>query len=115
MASSLQRATSIFDSPLFSGIFIFTLALCFNYLGLGLSIRIMGPMFISAFYLLLGVHIYAYIEVILYVLKKRLGVFFGLVWVAIGLSIIYNIVFNHLCATLIKPGSPLDLKVKYKI
>jgi len=36
-------------------------------------------------------------------------VFFGLIWVALGISIFYNIVFNHLLATLIKPGGPKDL------
>jgi hypothetical protein len=60
---------------------------------------------------MLAVHVYAYTEVILFVLKKRLGVTFGLIWVSIGIALLYNIVFNHLSATLIKAGSPLDLKV----
>jgi hypothetical protein len=61
---------------------------------------------------MVGVHVYAYTEVILFIIKKRLGVTFGLIWVAIGIAILYNIVYNHLCATFIKPGSPLDLKVR---
>ena len=70
-----------------------------------------SPLFIAAFYLMLAVHVYAYTEVILFVLKKRLGVTVGLIWVSIGIALLYNIVFNHLSATFIKAGSPLDLKV----
>lgn len=80
-----------------------------------MGIRLISPAFIAAFYVLLGIHVYAYIEVILYVLKKRLGSTFGMIWIAIGLSILYNIVFNHLSAMFIKPGSPSDLKVKINI
>lgn len=61
--------------------------------------------------MILTVHIYAYCEVILVVLKKRLGTNFGMLWVAIGVGITYNIVYNHFFAMLIKPGSPSDLKV----
>jgi hypothetical protein len=38
-----------------------------------------------------------------------LGVFFGLVWISIGISLVYNIVFNHFWAMVIKPGGPKDL------
>jgi hypothetical protein len=62
-------------------------------------------------YALLGLHLYAYFTVVIYVLKRRLGTIFGLVWVAIGLIISYNVAFNHFFATFIKPGSPSDLKV----
>jgi len=34
-----------------------------------------------------------------------------MVWVAIGLVIVYNIAYNHFFATVIKPGGPADLKV----
>jgi hypothetical protein len=64
------------------------------------------------FYALLSVHVYSYYEVILNVLKKRLGVGFGLLWVGIGVCILYNIIFNHFFAMVIKPGSPSELKVK---
>ncbi len=40
-----------------------------------------------------------------------MGVGFGLVWIAIGLSLLYNIIYNHFFASVIKAGSPLDLKV----
>ncbi len=79
--------------------------------GFGLGVRILGPLFVLGFYGLLGVHVYAYFAVIMYVLKKRLGTTFGLIWVAIGLSLVYNIAWNHFFATFLKPGSPLDLKV----
>ena len=71
----------------------------------------MGPLFVIGLYALVGLHVYGYFEVILFVLKKRLGTPFGLVWCAIGLSLLYNILFNHFFATFIKAGSPTDLKV----
>jgi hypothetical protein len=75
-------------------------------------VRFIGPFFCLGFYALLGMHVYAYFTVVLFVLRKRLGVAFGLTWVAIGLSIVYNILYNHFLAMLIKPGGPADLKVK---
>jgi hypothetical protein len=42
-------------------------------------------------------------------LKKRLGVTFGLIWIGIGLSLLYNIIFNHFMAMIIKPGGPKEL------
>lgn len=78
--------------------------------GFGIGVRLLGPLFMIAFYFLIGLHVYAYFTVVLFVLRKRLGTVFGLTWVAIGLSIVYNIVFNHLLAAFIKPGSPVDLK-----
>ncbi len=71
----------------------------------------MGPFFVIGFYLLLALHVYAYFTVILTVLKKRLGPEFGILWVAIGLILVYNITYNHFFATIIKPGGPSDLKV----
>ena len=77
--------------------------------------QILGFVLVIATYVLLGTHIYAYFAVIAIVLKKRLGVFFGLVWISIGLSLVYNIVFNHFWATLIKPGSPKDLQANERL
>lgn len=77
----------------------------------GFCIRMLGPGFVTGFYMLLALHVYSYFEVILYVLKRRLGTTFGLIWVGIGVAILYNIVYNHFFAMVIKPGSPSDLKV----
>jgi hypothetical protein len=77
--------------------------------------RVVGPMFVLGFYFLIGLNVYAFFAVILLVLKKRLGTVFGLIWVAIGLSLLYNICYNHFFATFIKPGSPKDLKVSIPI
>lgn len=61
-------------------------------------------------YALVLLHVYAFFTVVLFVLKKRLGTAFGLLWVAIGLTLLYNILFNHLLAVFVKPGCPADLK-----
>jgi hypothetical protein len=66
-------------------------------------------------YVLLVLNIYAYFSVIAPLLKKRLGVIFGLIWVAIGMALVYNLVFNHFFATIIKPGCPVDLKDNEKL
>lgn len=77
----------------------------------GFGIRLLGPIFVIGFYLLAGVHVYSWFTVILFVIKKRLGVMFGLIWISIGLSLLYNILFNHFFATFLKPVGPKDLKV----
>ena len=69
-------------------------------LGLGLSFGL---------YALLSVHVYAFFGIIAPVLKKRIGTPFGLLWCAIGLSLLYNIIFNHFLAMTVKAGSPKDL------
>ena len=68
--------------------------------------QVLGMLLVLGTYFILGMHCYAYTTVILLVLKKRLGVFFGLVWVAIGICLLYNIVFNHFWATVVRPGGP---------
>ena len=73
----------------------------------------MGPFFVIGLYALVAMHVYAYFTVVLFVLRKRLGTAFGLTWVAIGLSIVYNVVYNHFFAMVIKPGGPADLKVGF--
>lgn len=72
--------------------------------------RLLGWALSLGLYVLLGLHVYAYFAVIATVIKKRLGVQFGLVWCAIGLALLYNIVFNHFWAMIIKPGGPADLE-----
>ena len=61
-------------------------------------------------YALLTTHVYAFFLVIAPVLKKRLGTGFGLTWCAIGLCLLYNIIFNHFFAMMVKPGNPKDLE-----
>ena len=111
MSSLLDRIADLVTGPMFSGMlsaFMFIINI-----GFGFGVRLMGPLFVMGLYFLVGLHVYAYFEVVLHVLKRRLGVGFGLVWCAIGLSLVYNVVFNHFMATIIKPGGPSDLKVKY--
>lgn len=75
----------------------------------GFVFRLMGPCFCGALYYLIWYHFEIYMTVITKVLWKRLGVKFAFVWIAIGLTITFNIVWNHCNAMLIKPGSPIDL------
>ena len=66
----------------------------------------MSPCLIITFYVLIGVHIYAYFTVVMPLLKDRLGTTLGLIWIVVGLSLMYNVVFNHFLAMIIKPGGP---------
>jgi len=77
--------------------------------------QVAGMLLIITMYFVLGVHTYAFFTVIATVLKKRLGVAFGLTWIAIGAALLYNIVFNHFWATVIKPGGPKELKYNEQI
>jgi hypothetical protein len=74
-----------------------------------LFMRLLGLILSVAVYVILSLHVYGFFAVIARVIKKRLGVFFGLVWISIGISLLYNIVFNHFWAMVIKPGGPKDL------
>ena len=43
-------------------------------------------------------------------LFKRIGAFSTLIWMAIGLVLLYNICYNHILACLVKPGGPKGLR-----
>ena len=77
--------------------------------------RVLGFICTVATYVILGTHVYAFFKVIAVVIKKRLGVLFGLVWVSIGFTLVYNIVFNHFLAMIIKPSGPRDLQNNEKL
>jgi hypothetical protein len=74
-------------------------------------IKITGPGFCIGMYYLMWRHTYVYLTVICKILRKRLGVWFGMTWTTIGVVITFNVVFNHVMAMIIKPGSPTDLAV----
>lgn len=69
----------------------------------------MGPGFCIGLYYLIWLHFEAFIFIITKVLNKRLGTGFALVWIGIGLVLVFNIVWNHFLAMIIKPGGPYDL------
>jgi hypothetical protein len=77
-----------------------------------LAIRLLGPFFCIAMYYLMWRHTYVFLTIIAKVLRKRLGVYFGMLWTTIGVVITFNVVFNHVMAMFIKPGSPADLSVR---
>ena len=71
--------------------------------------RILGMFLGYGIYFLIVLHAYAYFAVVIYLLPERLGVPFSMVWVAIGLVLLFNTVFNHFFAMILHPGSPSDL------
>ena len=83
----------------------------FLYLGIGFGIRMVGPCFCAGLYYLIYMHLDVFFNCICKVLKKRLGTTFGLIWVVIGLTLVYNICWNHMLAMLVKPGGPTELAV----
>lgn len=70
--------------------------------------RVLGPLMVITLYLLVALHVYAYFAYIVGVLFKRLGKLSAIGWVAIGLIILFNILYNHFLAVIMKPGSPKD-------
>ena len=73
--------------------------------------RVLGPALCIGLHFLVFYHFYAYIKVISPLLKMRLGTVLGITWIIVGLTLVYNICFNHLLAMLIKPGGPKDLRL----
>lgn len=73
--------------------------------------RLVGPGFCCCFYYLMAKHTWVFLTIICPVLRKRLGVTFGLIWTVIGVVITYNVVWNHMLAMTLKPGSPKDVIV----
>ena len=72
--------------------------------------RLLGPVLVFGLYAIVVLHIYAYFTVITPLLKNRIGTTLGLLWIVVGLALVYNVVFNHMLACLMRPGSPLDTK-----
>ena len=75
------------------------------------TVKWLGPVLVLGLYAILLLHIYVFFWMIVPLLRKRLGIAFGLIWCAIGLSLVYNITFNHLMAVFIKPTGPKELKM----
>jgi len=73
--------------------------------------RILGPCLVFGLYAIVILHVYAYFTVITPLLKNRIGTPLGLIWIVVGLSLVYNIVFNHFLAVIIRPGGPDDTKM----
>ena len=81
---------------------------------IGFIMRLVGPCFCVGFYYLMLKHTYVFLVIICPVLRKRLGVPFGIIWTIIGVVITYNVVWNHMLAMCLKPGSPKDLIVSHR-
>jgi hypothetical protein len=67
---------------------------------------ILGPVMVISLYALIGLHVYIYFGYIVGLLSKRLGTWPAFGWQAIGLILLYNILYNHAFAMLVKPGGP---------
>ena len=83
--------------------------------GGSIVMRILGPILVISLYCIVVLHIYAYFLVISPLLKNRIGTPLGLLWIVVGLSLVYNIVFNHFMAVILKPGGPLDTRMIEKM
>ena len=44
-------------------------------------------------------------------IHKRFGTQLGLVWMAVGLILLYNTLYNHFLAMVIRPGNVKDLRM----
>ena len=76
---------------------------------------LVGFLLSAGVYVLQGIHLYAFIMVICPLMKGRLGDYFGMLWITVGLIIGFNIVFNHFWAMVLKPGSARDQKFVEKM
>jgi len=64
---------------------------------------------VVAIWAILILHVYLGLFVVTPILKPYTGTVLGLTWGSIGLIIFYNVMFNHILAVIVKPGSPTDL------
>jgi hypothetical protein len=62
------------------------------------------------FYVLMAWQMWCAITIMVGPLKRRLGTPFFLVWMGVGFILYYNTLYNHFHATIVKPGSPKDIK-----
>lgn len=76
----------------------------------GLALRILGPILVTALYGLILVHVYVFFGYVTPLLKKRVGTEIGLIWIVVGLTLLFNIVYNHFFATVLKAGSTKTLR-----
>ena len=83
---------------------------CLNKIG-SFLFWLLGIGLVTALYYLIGLHFVAFVNVICPLLKKRFGTELGLVWVAVGMILVFNIVYNHFLAMMLKPGQPSDVKM----
>ena len=79
------------------------------------SCSLLGFGLVLGLYAIIALHFYAFIIVITPLLQKRLGTEMGMLWIGVGLILLYNILFNHFWAMVIKPGSPKDQKIVEKL
>ena len=70
----------------------------------------LGPSMLVYFYVCMAWQMWCTITIMVGPLKRRLGTPFFLVWIGIGFILYYNILYNHFHATIVKPGSPKDIK-----
>eukprot|EP00356_Strombidium_inclinatum_P016245 CAMPEP_0170486962 /NCGR_PEP_ID=MMETSP0208-20121228/5852_1 /TAXON_ID=197538 /ORGANISM="Strombidium inclinatum, Strain S3" /LENGTH=306 /DNA_ID=CAMNT_0010761057 /DNA_START=35 /DNA_END=955 /DNA_ORIENTATION=+ len=71
--------------------------------------RLLGLALGYGIYILIGLHAYAFFKVVAPIMPLRLGGPFSCLWSALGLIILFNTVFNHFFAMIIKPSGPEDL------
>ena len=76
----------------------------------GLAMRVLGPILVVALYVLVALHVYVFFGYVTPLLKKRVGTEIGLVWIVVGLTLLYNIVYNHFFAVVLKAGSTKTLR-----
>ena len=72
--------------------------------------RGLGLVLCFSLYAILATHVYAFFTIITPLLQKRFGTNLGLVWIIVGLALLYNIVWNHVLAAILKPGSTIDMR-----
>lgn len=81
----------------------------FTFYFLKYNLKIIGPVMVISLWVILLAHVYAYIVIIVPMLIKKIGLW-TVGWMGIGLILVYNILWNHVLASIVKPGSPVDLR-----
>ena len=83
--------------------------------GGSIVMRVLGPILVLGLYAIVALHVYAFFTVVTPLLKNRIGTELGMLWIIVGLSLVYNIVFNHFMAVILKPGGPIETRETEKV
>lgn len=74
------------------------------------NLLIVGFILVISVYVIIGLHVYTVLVYVSPALFKRMGCNLTNIWLMVGTILLYNIVFNHLLAWFVKPGSNKDLR-----
>ena len=73
--------------------------------------KLFGTCLCIALWVLMLLQLYVTTVILSPLIHKRFGTELGLLWMMVGLVLLYNTLYNHFLAMIIRPGNVKDLKM----